>query len=104
MPAWSLAPDGGLLIQVRVQPKASREKVGGAAASPDGERVAIAVTTPPEDGKATQAAAHALAKALGVANSAVSLVRGATSRQKTFHVAGDGDRLQARMEKLCPPN
>ena len=94
------AAQGGVLIQVKVQPKAARQKVGGLAASTDGDRLRVAVTCAPEDGKATQSAMRALAQALDVSLSAIALVRGATSRQKTFHVAGDVARLMARLEKL----
>jgi uncharacterized protein (TIGR00251 family) len=100
MTAWSAAPQGGLWIQVKVQPKAAREKVGGLAASVDGDRLRIAVTSAPEDGKATDAAMSALARALDTNSSTITLVRGATSRQKTFHIAGDVPRLTARLEKL----
>jgi uncharacterized protein (TIGR00251 family) len=99
MPPWTETA-AGLLVAVKVQPNARRAAVGGLAASEDGERLRIAVTSPPEDGKATIAAAQALARALDVATSAVTLVRGATSRQKTFQVVGDGPRLIARLELL----
>ena len=48
----------------------------------------IAVTQPPEGGRATAAVAVLLARALGVRKSAVTLVSGQTSRQKVFRVEG----------------
>jgi hypothetical protein len=98
MPAWTPA-DGGVLVAVKVQPKSGREMVGGRSALAE-DRLSIRVTAVPEDGKATLAAAKALARALDVPSSAVTLVRGATSRQKTFHVAGDPPGLIARLENL----
>ena len=71
----------GALLAVRVTPNARRagvEVVEG--------QIRIGVTATPEDGKATEAARVALAKALGVAKSRLTLVRGATSREKLFRL------------------
>ena len=71
----------GALLAVRVTPNARRagvEVVEG--------QIRIGVTATPEDGKATEAARVALAKALGVAKSRLTLVRGATSRDKLFRL------------------
>jgi uncharacterized protein YggU (UPF0235/DUF167 family) len=46
----------------------------------------IAVTAPPEDGRANAAVAESLAHALGVAKSRLTLVRGASARDKTFRL------------------
>ena len=48
--------------------------------------VHVRVTAPPEDGRANRAAQEALAAALGVAKSRLTLVRGATSRDKLFRL------------------
>ncbi len=48
----------------------------------------IRVASPPEKGKATDEARRALAAALAVPVSAVSLRSGPTSRRKTFVVEG----------------
>jgi uncharacterized protein len=50
--------------------------------------VTIRVREPAVEGRATDAARRALAAALRVPQSAVTLVRGATSRQKTFAIDG----------------
>ncbi|WP_461405326.1 DUF167 domain-containing protein [Falsiruegeria mediterranea] len=44
------------------------------------------VTVPPEHGKANAAVTRLLAQALGIAPSRISLLRGQSSRQKTFRV------------------
>lgn len=46
----------------------------------------ISVTAAPEDGKANAAVAEALAHALGVAKGRLTLLRGATSRDKLFRL------------------
>jgi len=73
-----------VIVKVRVQPKASRNAVVG---EHDGA-LKISVTAAPEKGKANKAAVDVLAKALGVPKSAIALVAGAASRDKTFAVAG----------------
>jgi uncharacterized protein len=71
-------------ITIRVRPGASRPGVGG---EHDGALV-VRVSAPAVDGRATQAALAAVAAALGVRRSAVTLVSGATSRTKIIDVAG----------------
>jgi len=71
----------GSEIAVRVQPRASRNVV-----QYDGETIRISVTIVPESGKATKAVTKLLARALGVAPSHLTLVRGATARVKTYRL------------------
>jgi uncharacterized protein (TIGR00251 family) len=76
--------DGAVLVDVLVQPRASRVKIGPVH---DG-RLKIAVTAPPVDGEANAAVIDAIAKALGVARGAVTVVSGATGRRKTLRLEG----------------
>lgn len=71
----------GAMLAVRVTPNARRAEVELVEG-----QIRIGVTATPEDGKATEAARVALAKALGVAKSRLTLVRGATSREKLFRL------------------
>ena len=69
----------GTTIAIRVTPNARRagvELVEG--------QIRVAVTETPEAGKATEAARAALAKAMGVPKTRLTLLRGATSRDKLF--------------------
>jgi len=75
---------GGVTFDVLVQPRASRAKLGPVH---DG-RLKVAVTAPPVDGEANAAVIELLAKKLGVAKGAVSVVAGASSRRKTVRVDG----------------
>ena len=69
---------------VRVQPRSSRPGVDGML----GNAVRIRVSAPPVDGAANEAVVDVLAKALGVARSAVAIVGGAASRSKVVEVSG----------------
>jgi len=78
------AVDDGVEFAVRAQPKASRDGVAGL----HGDRLKVAVTAPPSGGKANRALARVLARALGVRPSAVAVVAGERSREKTIRISG----------------
>lgn len=74
-------------IAVRVQARSSRDEI-------DGERegaVLVRVKAPPVDGRANVALRRLVAKRLGVAPSRVSVVRGASARDKLIEVEGLDD-------------
>ena len=97
---WHELPDG-VAVAVKVRPKSRRPGVQGRAPSAGGERLRLGVSVPAEeDGRANRAACTALAAALDVALSAVSVSIGATSREKTLHVTGDAAGVRARLEML----
>ena len=68
----------GLLLSVRVQPRASRNAIQGV----HGEALKIALTAPPVDGAANKACIAFVAKQMGLSKSAVSILSGHTSRNK----------------------
>jgi uncharacterized protein (TIGR00251 family) len=76
--------NGALIVKVRVQPKASRDAIVGEHAG----ALKIAVTAPPDKGKANKAVVELLAKALGIPKSSIELVSGTTSREKTLAIRG----------------
>jgi uncharacterized protein YggU (UPF0235/DUF167 family) len=71
----------GAEIAVRVTPKASRNAIVVEAGA-----IRVFVTAVPEGGKATAAVVKLLAKSLGVAKSRLTLLRGATARDKVFRL------------------
>jgi uncharacterized protein len=90
---------GCLLVDIRLQPGASRARVDGLAVLGDGATVLKArVSEPPEDGKANAALIKLLAKAWKLPKSALSLVAGQTDRRKTLAVAGDPATLRRDLE------
>lgn len=76
--------DGRVRFSVRVSPRASREAVIGVH---DGA-IKIALTAPPVDGAANAALIAFLARALDVPKRAVTIVSGASSKQKIVEIAG----------------
>jgi len=89
----------GIRLRVRVKPGSSRQAVLGRTRLSDGqEAVLIAVTAPPEGGKANEAVAGLLAKPWGVPKSSIAVRIGATSRTKILEVAGDPGTLSSRLQ------
>ena len=86
--------DGGVSVDVLVQPRASRAKIGPMH---DG-RLKLAVTAPPVDGEANAAVVELLSRALGVARGAIEIVAGTTGRRKTVRLHGV---TRAAIEALC---
>ena len=85
--------DGALIVDVQVVPRASRIAVGPVV----GDRLRVAVTSPPVDGAANAAVIEALAKAFRVRRSAVEIVRGERGRRKTVRIAG---ATRAALERI----
>ena len=71
-----------IIIPVKAQPGARRNGLAGEHAG----ALKVQVTQAPEDGQATDAVLDLLADALQVKRSQVTLLSGATSRQKRFLV------------------
>ncbi|HEU4948308.1 MAG TPA: DUF167 domain-containing protein [Kribbella sp.] len=87
-------------ILVRVRPGTSRTRVGGRYDGPSGPALVVAVAARAVEGQATKAVLQAVAEVFGVRRSAVTLVRGATSRDKLVEVAGVEDEIRARLKQL----
>jgi uncharacterized protein len=74
----------GCVLSVRAQPGAKRAGVQGEQAG----ALKVAVTAPPQDGRANAALTDVLREALGLKRSQVELLGGATSRDKRFLIRG----------------
>ena len=75
---------GGVLIDVRLRPRASRAGVGGVREG----ALELRVNAPPVEGEANAAARELLAEVLGVSRARVALHGGEKSRRKVFRVEG----------------
>lgn len=91
VPGRTLA--GCVLLSVRVRPGSARPGVGG---EHDGT-LAVRVSEPAADGKATAAALAAVAAAFGVGRRSVTLVAGTRSRVKILDVEGADPRTLERL-------
>ena len=84
-----------LIVDVQVVTRAPRTVVGPAV----GERLRVAVTSPPVDGAANATVIDALAEAFGVRRSAVEIVRGERGRRKIVKIAGATPAALGRLLK-----
>jgi len=93
---------GRVRVPIRVRPGASRTAVGGAypGGTRGGRALMVAVTARAVDGAATAAAVRAVAAALGVRPGAVTVVSGATSRDKVVQIDPAPVDLPARLAAL----
>ena len=86
------------LLEIRVRPNSSRNKVGGSVGEPP--RLIVAVQAPAVDGKANQAVIKQLAAAFNVRARDFTIVFGELGRDKRFLIEGDEKTLQAKLEEL----
>ncbi len=70
--------EGGVVVPVKVQPNASKDRVVGEYA----DQLKIAVTVAPEKGKANKAVIKVLSKSLGIKSSDIEILSGETLRDK----------------------
>jgi uncharacterized protein (TIGR00251 family) len=74
----------GVVLPVRAQPGARKAGVLGEQAG----ALKVAVTAPPEDGRANKALTELLRELLGLKRSQIELLSGATGRDKRFLIRG----------------
>ena len=84
MPPFLRVQPDGLLLSVKLQPRASANEIG----EPLGEELRIRVTAPPVDAAANEALIKLLAQQLHCPRNRVDIVRGHTSRHKMVRIRG----------------
>ena len=94
------------LLEIRVRPNSSRNKVGGSVGDPP--RLVVAVQAPAVDGKANQAVIKELAAAFGLRARDFTIVFGELGRDKRITVEvlslEQEKTLQAKLEELIGEN
>jgi uncharacterized protein (TIGR00251 family) len=83
-PTYMRAQTDGVLLSIKLQPRASANEIG----EPLGGELRIKVTAPPVDSAANEALIELLAETLDCARGRVELVRGQTSRHKVVAIRG----------------
>ena len=84
LPPFLRTQADGVLLSVKLQPRASANEIGEAL----GNELRIKVTAPPVDAAANEALIRVLAQQLNCPRNRVDLVRGHTSRHKTVKLYG----------------
>ncbi len=81
---WISAASGGVRIQVRVQPRASRNELIGV----DSDCLRVRLTAPPIDGEANRQLRKYLSELFCCSPGNIQIVRGLTGRLKLVEIAG----------------
>jgi uncharacterized protein (TIGR00251 family) len=90
----------GCVLPVRAQPGARKAGIVGEQAG----ALKVAVTAPPEEGRANKSLAEVLREALNLKRSQIELLSGPKSRDKRFLVRGlSKAELAARIQALIGP-
>jgi len=97
LPGWARLDGGRLILEIQVQPRAGRDRIGGVH---DGA-LRVRTTAPPVDDAANRRVAELLGSALGVPRRAVTVVSGHRSRRKRVAVDGGAQIALARLEALA---
>ena len=90
-PPWLRETDDGVLIDLVVQPRASRTRIVGE----HGDRLKVQVAAPPVDGEANAELVSHLAATFGVPRREVALVSGDTGKRKTVRLPLTVDAARA---------
>jgi uncharacterized protein (TIGR00251 family) len=94
------ATNDGILLSVRLTPKARQAVIGDIALDANGAAsLRVSVSAPPEDGKANAALIALLAKSWKLSKSRIKLVSGAASRNKKLRITGDATMLANDIEQ-----
>jgi len=97
---WVVCAEG-LIVTVRLTPKAGRDSIDGVMHLSDGRSVLKArVSAAPSDGEANSALVRLLAQTLRIAPRDVTLVGGTTSRIKRMLIKGDVRAVVAALEQI----
>lgn len=96
-PPWLTPRADGLMLDVLVAPRASRNRILGV----HDDRLKIQLTAPPVDGQANDALVRFLADVLGIAKAQVEIVGGPANKRKTVRLTGLAPHLA--LLKLAPP-
>lgn len=97
---WAVEPDG-LVVTLRLTPKAGQDQIGAVETLGDGRAVLkVRVRAAPSEGEANAALLRLLSKTLKVPLSQVSIVSGASARLKRVRIVGEGPALAAAMGRM----
>jgi len=99
-PPWLQSTAEGTILQVWVQPRASRNEIVGL----QGEELKVRLTSPPVEGAANKLCREFFAGLLGVAKGKVRLVSGDRSRHKRLLIEGvSADQIHRAIGPLIGP-
>lgn len=99
--SWISVLPGGVRIQVKVQPRASRNEVSGLA----GDYLRVRLTAPPVEGEANRQLQKLLSEIFHCSYGSIKILKGSTGRLKLLEINGvdEADVLKAIALRLPHP-
>jgi hypothetical protein len=94
--SWISTISGGIRIQVKVQPRASRNEVTGVV----GECLRVRLTAPPVEGEANKLLQKYLSEVFCCSPGSIRIVRGSTGRLKLLEITGIREDDAAKLVSL----
>ena len=94
--AWIEEKENGLVLNLRVVPRASRDAVEGLL----GDALKVRIQAPPVEGKANAYLVRFLSKAWKVPRRDIEILSGETGRNKRIRIANPPERLRTTLLKL----
>jgi uncharacterized protein len=89
---FRLANDG-LRVAIRLSPRSKADRLLAIVETQGGRVVKVSVTAPAEAGRANEALLQLLARAWGLPRRHLSIIAGATNRNKVVRLTGDPQQL-----------
>jgi uncharacterized protein (TIGR00251 family) len=97
LPTFLQAKPEGVLLSIKVQPRASNNEIAGVL----GNELRVKVTAPPVDSAANEGLLRFLAEKLACPRNKVELLRGHTSRHKIIRILGmNGNEVLTRLTTI----
>lgn len=92
----------GIELYIKATPKAAKNRIGEIIEDTHKRHaLKVYVTAPPENNQANQAVIELIAKQFKLAKSQISLLNGATSREKTLLIEGESFKnIKSKIQEL----
>ena len=89
-----------MILRIKATPNAKQNEIIGWETDPlVGQILRIRIQSPPVDGKANKMLSIFLAKSLNLSKSKIRLIKGKTSRIKTFEIPDETDLKKLNLNK-----
>ncbi|MFY9432178.1 MAG: DUF167 domain-containing protein [Thermacetogeniaceae bacterium] len=95
---WVTSSTNGVKIQVKVQPRSSKNEIIGIT----GDFLRVRLTAPPVEGEANKALVKYLGQVFGCAVGRIKILRGATGRCKLVEIIGlTEEAVRQQLNRCC---
>jgi len=97
--AWFEQNENGIVINVRVVPRAAKDGVAGIMG---GEALKVRIQAPPVEGKANAYLVKFLSKRWQIPRGSIEILSGETGRNKRLRISNPSDELRKELLSIEP--